>query len=102
SRRSDRSRSRATRRRRGPVVAAEGTERNSSAGNSLPGPTSSTGDSERPPSGSAGMWGVDLSRLSPSDAAVALRGLERRYRELFEPLGEDESLCELAQRRTAT
>jgi hypothetical protein len=99
--RSDRSRSRATRRGRGPVVAAEGAEQTSSAANRLPGPTSSTGDSERPPSGSAGMWGVDLSRLSPSDAAVALRGLERRYRELFEPLGEDESPDELAHRRTA-
>jgi hypothetical protein len=47
------------------------------------------------------MWGVDLSMLSPSDAAVALRGLERRYRELFELLGEDESPDELAHRRTA-
>jgi hypothetical protein len=47
------------------------------------------------------MSGVDLSRLSPSDAAVVLRGLERGYRELFEPLGEDESPDELAHRRTA-
>lgn len=96
-----RSRSRATRRRSGPVVGAAGAQQTSSVANRLPGPTSSTGDSERPLSGSAGMWGMDLSRLSPSDAAVALRGLERRYRELFEPLREDESPDDLAHRRTA-
>jgi hypothetical protein len=32
---------------------------------------------------------------------VALRGLERRYRELFEPLGEEESPDELAHRCAA-
>lgn len=42
---------------------------------------------------------MDLSRLSPSDAVVALRGLERRYRGLFAGLGEDESADDLAHRR---
>jgi DinB superfamily len=44
------------------------------------------------------MAHVDLSKLSPSDAVVALRGLERRYRELFEPLPEGESPDDIAQR----
>jgi hypothetical protein len=41
---------------------------------------------------------VDLSKLAPSDAAVALRGLERRYRGLFAGLGDDESPDDLAHR----
>jgi uncharacterized membrane protein len=44
------------------------------------------------------MAHVDLSKLSPSDAVVALRGLERRYRELFEPFREGESPDDIAQR----
>jgi hypothetical protein len=43
---------------------------------------------------------MDLSRLAPSDAVVALRGLERRYRGLFAGLGEDESPDDLAHRRS--
>jgi hypothetical protein len=42
---------------------------------------------------------MDLSKLSPSDAAVALRGLERRYRGLFAGLGEDEAPDDLAHRQ---
>jgi hypothetical protein len=42
---------------------------------------------------------MDLSQLSPSDAVVALRGLERRYRGLFAGLSEDESPDDLAHRR---
>src|SRR5512138_724163 len=41
---------------------------------------------------------MDLSTLAPSDAAVALRGFERRYRGLFVGLGEDESPEDLAHR----
>jgi hypothetical protein len=41
---------------------------------------------------------MDLSQLSPSDAVVTLRGLERRYRGLFAGLGEDESPDDLARR----
>jgi len=41
---------------------------------------------------------MDLSQLSPSDAVVALRSLERRYRGLFAGLGEDESPDDLAHR----
>jgi hypothetical protein len=41
---------------------------------------------------------MDLSTLAPSDAAVALRGFERRYRGLFFGLGEDESPEDLAHR----
>jgi hypothetical protein len=41
---------------------------------------------------------MDLSKLAPSDAEVALRGLERRYRGLFAGLGEDESPDDLAHR----
>jgi len=41
---------------------------------------------------------MDLSTLAPSDAAVALRGLERRYRGLFAGLGEDESPDDVARR----
>ena len=41
---------------------------------------------------------MDLSQLSPSDAAVALRGLERRYRGLFAGLGEDEAPDDVAHR----
>jgi hypothetical protein len=42
---------------------------------------------------------MDLSQLSPSDAVVALRSLERRYRGLFSGLSEDESPDDLAHRR---
>ena len=41
---------------------------------------------------------MDLSTLAPSDAIVALRGLERRYRGVFAGLGEDESPDEVARR----
>jgi hypothetical protein len=41
---------------------------------------------------------MDLSTLAPSDAIVALRGLERRYRGLFAGLGEDESPDDIARR----
>jgi hypothetical protein len=41
---------------------------------------------------------MDLSTLAPSDAVVALRGLERRYRGLFAGLGEDESPDDIARR----
>jgi hypothetical protein len=41
---------------------------------------------------------MDLSQLAPSDASVALRGLERRYRGLFSGLGEDESPDDVAHR----
>ena len=43
---------------------------------------------------------MDLSRLTPSDAVVTLRGLERRYRGLFAGLADDESPDDLAHRRT--
>ena len=42
---------------------------------------------------------MDLSRLPPSDAAVALRGLERRYRGLFSGLGDDEAPDDVAHRQ---
>lgn len=42
---------------------------------------------------------MDLSKLSPSDAVVALRSLERRYRGLFAGLEDDESPDDLALRR---
>lgn len=41
---------------------------------------------------------MDLSALAPADIAVALRGLERRYRGLFAGLGEDESPDDVARR----
>jgi hypothetical protein len=41
---------------------------------------------------------MDLSKLAPGDAVVALRGLERRYRGLFAGLGDDESPDEVAHR----
>jgi hypothetical protein len=41
---------------------------------------------------------MDLSKLSPSDIVVTLRGLERRYRGLFAGLGEDESPDDVARR----
>ena len=41
---------------------------------------------------------MDLSKLAPSDAVVALRSLERRYRALFADLGEDESPDDVARR----
>jgi hypothetical protein len=49
----------------------------------------------------AGPRDMDVSEPAPSDVVVGLRGLERRYRELFEALGEDESSDDLAQRRAA-
>jgi hypothetical protein len=42
---------------------------------------------------------MDLSKLTPADAAVTLRGLERRYRGLFAGLGEDDSPDDVAHRR---
>jgi hypothetical protein len=42
---------------------------------------------------------MDLSKLTPADAAVALRGFERRYRGLFAGLGEDESPDDVARRQ---
>lgn len=43
---------------------------------------------------------MDLSKLAPADAVVALRSLERRYRGLFAGLGEDEeSPDEVAHRK---
>lgn len=44
---------------------------------------------------------MDLSKLAPADAVVALRGLERRYRGLFTGLGDDDSPDDVA-RRSAT
>src|SRR6266511_1838341 len=41
---------------------------------------------------------MDLSKLAPSDAVVALRSLERRYRGLFAGLGDDESPDNVGQR----
>jgi hypothetical protein len=41
--------------------------------------------------------GLDLSTLAPSDIVVVLRGLERRYRELFNALAE-ESAGDLSRR----
>lgn len=41
---------------------------------------------------------MDLSKLAPSDIAVTLRGLERRYRGLFAGIGEDESPDDVARR----
>jgi hypothetical protein len=41
---------------------------------------------------------MDLSKLAPSDAVVALRGLERRFRGLFAGLGDDESPDDVARR----
>jgi hypothetical protein len=42
---------------------------------------------------------MDLSKLAPPDAVVALRSLERRYRALLSELGEEESPDDVAQRR---
>jgi len=42
---------------------------------------------------------MDLSKLAPSDAVVALRSLERRYRALFAGLGQDESPDDVARRQ---
>lgn len=44
---------------------------------------------------------MDLSKLAPGDAVVALRSLERRYRALFAGLGENESPDEIARRSAA-
>jgi hypothetical protein len=44
---------------------------------------------------------MDLSKLTPADASVTLRGLERRYRGLFAGLGEDESPDDVARRQVA-
>ena len=42
---------------------------------------------------------MDLSKLTPADAAVTLRGLERRYRGLFSGVGDDETPDDAAHRR---
>lgn len=44
---------------------------------------------------------MDLSKLTPADAAAALRGFERRYRGLFASLGDDESPDDVAHRQVA-
>lgn len=44
---------------------------------------------------------MDLSKLTPADASVTLRGLERRYRGLFAGLGEDESPDDVARRQVS-
>ena len=44
------------------------------------------------------MSSYDLSSLSPSDAAAALRSYPRRYRDGLRPLADDESVEELASR----
>jgi hypothetical protein len=50
----------------------------------------------RPDAGSPAR--SDVVAAAPSDIVVGLRGLERRYRELFEPLAEDESPDDLGRR----
>lgn len=42
---------------------------------------------------------MDLSKLTPADAAIALRGFERRYRGLFAGLGDEESPDDVARRQ---
>lgn len=44
------------------------------------------------------MSTYDLSSLSPSDAAAALRSYPRRYRQGLAPVADDESVEELARR----
>ena len=44
---------------------------------------------------------MDLSKLTPNDAAVTLRGLERRYRGLFAGLGDDEAPDDVGHRQAA-
>lgn len=44
---------------------------------------------------------MDLSKLTPADASVALRGFERRYRGLFAGLGEDELPDDVARRQVS-
>ncbi|MFP3899607.1 MAG: hypothetical protein ACLFXM_02050 [Acidimicrobiia bacterium] len=44
---------------------------------------------------------MDLSKLTPADATVTLRGLERRYRGLFAGLGEDETPDDVGHRLAA-
>lgn len=44
---------------------------------------------------------MDLTKLAPADAVVALRSLERRYRGLFAGLTEDDSPDEVAHRKAA-
>ncbi|HEX6238085.1 MAG TPA: hypothetical protein VFZ68_12875 [Acidimicrobiales bacterium] len=44
---------------------------------------------------------MDLSKLTPADATVTLRGLERRYRGLFAGLGEDETPDDVGHRVAA-
>src|SRR5919198_2281988 len=44
---------------------------------------------------------MDLSKLSPADAAIALRGFERRYRGLFAGLGDDESPDDVSHRQVS-
>lgn len=41
---------------------------------------------------------MDLSKLTPADAAVTLRGIERRFRALLAGLGDDESPDDVAYR----
>jgi hypothetical protein len=45
---------------------------------------------------------MDLSKLAPGDAAVALRSLERRYRAVFAGLGDEESPDDIARRRAGS
>jgi hypothetical protein len=44
---------------------------------------------------------MDLSKLTPADAAIALRGFERRYRGLFAGLGDDEAPDDVARRQVS-
>ena len=44
------------------------------------------------------MSSLDLSRLSPGDAEVALRSFGRRYRAELTPVGDDDRIDELAAR----
>jgi hypothetical protein len=44
------------------------------------------------------MSDLDLSKLAPADAAVALRSFPRRYRGALQPLKNDEDVEELAHR----
>ncbi|HEX8803218.1 MAG TPA: hypothetical protein VF743_03460 [Acidimicrobiales bacterium] len=43
---------------------------------------------------------MDLSKLTPADATVTLRGLERRYRAVFAGLGDEESPDDVARRQS--
>jgi hypothetical protein len=44
------------------------------------------------------MSELDLTRLSPKEAAVALRSYPRRYRELLQPVAGDDNAEEIAHR----